>query len=622
MAAGSTGVFHFIMIKPSHYDDAGYPILFRRSLIPSNTLAAINGLALDCVERQVLGPDVDVRLHTHDETNTRIEPEKIIRRIKNNGGHALIGFVGVQSNQFYRAVDLAKPFLDAGFKVVIGGFHVSGCLTMLPEMPVEIREAMELGISLFAGECENNRLDEILLDAYHNQLRSVYNHIDDLPAANNEPLPFLSRAALRRTINYYSSFDLGRGGLYQYSFCTIINAQGHKSRFRTPDDLERIVLENNAQGIHKFFIADDDFACNKDWEALFDRLIKLREAHKINLKLVIQVDTLCHKIPNFIEKACRAGVCRVFIRLKNINPGNPDNLLAAKKRQNKIAEHRYMLQKWRRHGATIHAGYILGFPSDTRKTILRDIAIIKKELPIDLLEFFFLTPLPGSEDHKNMRADGGWMDPDLNKYDHYHRVTRHPKMTDHEWQQVYHECWNLFYSWEHMETVLRRKSALPNVNLRTERDYLLAFSMMYFVEKLHPLEGGWFRLKYRKDRRPGLAHENPLVFYPKYWAESAWKLARFSYGAMRAWRIYRRVLRDAKTATHSDLAITLPESHDVENLSLFQNTTDGHAAMENKQHVDQLREQLRTRSAAESKLSLTVVHRQQKQPVTKKAAAC
>jgi hypothetical protein len=32
---------------------------------------------------------------------------------------------------------------------------------------------------------------------------------------------------------------------------------------------------------------------------------------------MIQVDTLCHRIPNFIEKAKRAGVTRVFIGLEN-----------------------------------------------------------------------------------------------------------------------------------------------------------------------------------------------------------------------------------------------------------------------------------------------------------------
>ena len=112
---------------------------------------------------------------------------------------------------------------------------------------------------------------------------------------------------------------------------------------------------------------------------------------------MIQVDTLCHKIPNFIEKAQRAGVTRVFIGLENINP---DNLLAAKKRQNKITEYRKMLLAWKAVGIWTYAGYILGFPGDTPESIRRDIEIIKRELPVDVLEFFFLTPLPGSEDHK------------------------------------------------------------------------------------------------------------------------------------------------------------------------------------------------------------------------------
>ncbi len=115
----------------------------------------------------------------------------------------------------------------------------------------------------------------------------------------------------------------------------------------------------------------------------------------------------------------------MFIGLENINP---DNLIAAKKRQNKITEYREMLQTWRDSGVITYAGYILGFPGDTQDSILRDIEIIKRELPLDILEFFYLTPLPGSEDHKVLWTKGVWMDPDMNKYDLNHRVTHHPKM--------------------------------------------------------------------------------------------------------------------------------------------------------------------------------------------------
>ena len=359
-------LFHFVMIKPTHYDDDGYPILWYRSAIPSNTLACLNGLAEDAHRRNVLGPDVEIRLHTYDETNRRVQPERIIREIRNAGGKALIGLVGVQSNQFPRAVDLARPFLAAGLPVCIGGFHISGCIAMLPEMPPDMREAQALGISFFAGEAEEGRFDAVLRDAWEGKLAPLYNHMDKLPNLQGQPPPILPRKHVRRTSGSLSSMDLGRGCPYQCSFCTIINVQGRKSRFRSPDDLEKIIRENYAQNIRRFFITDDNFARNRDWELLFDRLIELRAGDCSKIGFTIQVDTLCHKIPNFIEKDGRAGVRRVFIGLENINP---DNLIAAKKRQNKITDYREMLQKWRDHGAITYAGYILGFPGDTKQSI-------------------------------------------------------------------------------------------------------------------------------------------------------------------------------------------------------------------------------------------------------------
>jgi hypothetical protein len=85
----------------------------------------------------------EIRMHTYDETNRRGQPDRIIREIRNAGGRALIGLVGVQFNQFPRAVDLAQPFLAPGLPVCIGGFHVSGCIAMLPEMPQEAAKMRE-----------------------------------------------------------------------------------------------------------------------------------------------------------------------------------------------------------------------------------------------------------------------------------------------------------------------------------------------------------------------------------------------------------------------------------------------------------------------------------------------
>ena len=200
MSSQKPKTFRLVLIKPSHYDDEGYPITWLRSFIPSNTLAALNGIAEDCQRRRVMGPDVDIVLETYDETNRRIVPRRIIREIARSGEKALICFVGVQSNQFPRAVDLAQPFLKAGLPVAMGGFHVAGCLSMLKEVPPEIKAAMDQGISMFAGEAEEGRLDEVLLDAWNGRLKPLYRYIEDFPGLEGQPTPTLPAAQIQRNI--------------------------------------------------------------------------------------------------------------------------------------------------------------------------------------------------------------------------------------------------------------------------------------------------------------------------------------------------------------------------------------------------------------------------------------
>src|SRR5712671_3358817 len=383
-AATTKRRFQLVLIKPSHYDDDGYVVQWRRSSIPSNSLACVYALAAEAASRRVLGSDVDVDLTAVDETNTRIRPKDIIDLLRRHDGFGMVGLVGVQSNQYPRALDIARPLRAAGIPIVIGGFHVSGLLAMLPGAKTDLQVALDLGCSLFAGEAEG-RIDQVLKDAAAGALKPVYNFMDDLPTIESAPAPYLPRDTVQRVYDNHASFDAGRGCPFQCSFCTIINVQGRKSRRRSPDDIEQIIRENVKQGLRSFFITDDNFARNKDWEAILDRIIYLREKEKLKLGFLIQVDTLCHKLPNFIEKCARAGVRRVFIGLENINP---DNLAAAHKRQNKITEYRKMLLAWKEAKIITYCGYITGFPNDTAESIRRDVEIVKKELPLDVLEFF------------------------------------------------------------------------------------------------------------------------------------------------------------------------------------------------------------------------------------------
>ena len=544
--------FRVVLIKPSHYDDEGYVIRWMRSVIPSNTLACLYTITEQVKTSCRLGPDVDIIIDVYDEMNQRIPVETITQQLSSSGSdRGVVCLAGVQSNQFPRAVDLARLFRAAEIPTLIGGFHVSGCLSMLDTLPDDLEAAMANGITLVAGEVEE-RWGDVLEDVFHHRLKPLYNFLDDLPSLQNQSLPLLPANVIKRYIGQTTAFDAGRGCPFVCSFCTIINVQGRKSRGRTADDIEAILRENHRLGIKRYFVTDDDFARNQNWESILDRIILLRERDGIKISFILQVDTASYRIPRFVEKAGRAGCRKVFIGLESVNI---TTLKDTGKKQNNVAQYREMLQAWRKQKCITFAGYIIGFPNDTYESVMRDVEILKHELPLDLVEFFVLTPLPGSEDHQRLVRQGAWLDPDMNKYDTEHPCSVHPKMSHKEWMRAYRDAWKSFYTFKHIETIFRRRQA-DGHSVGKMIGQLFWFYGSIFVEKVHPLQAGIIRRKHRSERRPTLPVEGRIVYAWRRAREVTAAIAGSARLILRILMINWRVQRDPGARTYRDLAIT------------------------------------------------------------------
>lgn len=544
-----TQKFFVDLIRVSRYDDDGYLVQWRKTFIPSSSLACLHSL-ISAIDAKTFGPGVELIVHAYDEYHTVVPTRQIIRRIRRRDSRGVVLLVGVQTSQFPRAADLARELRAAGIQVAIGGFHVSGCLAMLPQLPADMQALQALGVCLFAGEAEG-RIEGLLADAYNTRLRSVYDYLAEPPEIVGHPLPNLPGEVARRTLQL-TAFDAGRGCPFRCSFCTVINIQGRKSRVRDAADVERLVRDHARRGVWRFFITDDNLARNRNWEQIFDRLILLREREGFRLEIGIQVDVLCHRIPGFIEKASRAGCSRIFVGLESMNAAN---LADAGKRQNRLEECRRALQAWRAHGALTYAGYIIGFSNDTPGSIEQDIRLLQRELPVDILELFVLTPLPGSADHRALALGGAWLEPDLSLYDAEHVTTEHPLMSAHAWQETYDRAWDLYYSPQHVETLMRRARA-SGLSTKRVQSAVLAYYGCHRFEGLHALQGGIGRRKVRATRRPGFPRERLLPFLARRLRENAvtW------YGYLRFWlsleRIRRRVLNEPRCAEHLDRAVT------------------------------------------------------------------
>ncbi len=509
-----------LLIKPSHYDDDGYVIQWWRSFVVTNALAVVGSVVEDAGDRRVLGPEVAVETLMIDEVTQVVRPHKLIRWLA-GFDHAAVMLVAVQTSQFPRALDIARPFTSAGYPVIVGGVHVSGSRAMVPNWQPAFAGVREAGVSLFAGELEPH-IDELLGDIMAGRVKPFYDRMAAGADLANAPAQRVVPYLAARTVERYYGMETGRGCPFICSFCTVINFHGRSMRHRDPARIESYLRACAADGGKAILITDDNFARSPVWRDVCGILARLRCELGVDWDVFIQVDALAVRIDGFV-KACReAGVKRVFIGMESVRP---DNLKVASKGQNKIHQLRDMVMTWRRAGAVVYAGMIIGFPNDTPERIAEDIRILQAEIPVDIAEIFLLTPLPGSADHQALVAKGGAMDEDLNRYDTVHPVNDHPLMTRQVWEDLYWDTWRMFYTRRYMKTVIARALYYGQPLEIVRSTFVCSYSAARY-ERVNPLDSGGIRIKDRRSRRPGYPAVPAIPHMFGRFFKNAWVVSR------------------------------------------------------------------------------------------------
>jgi hypothetical protein len=510
--------FKIILIKPSHYDEAGYVIQWHRSRMSSASLAAAYDELAACAEAGALGPEVGIEVEPHDEANTVIYAKAMIASLR-AAGAGVLALVGVRTHEYPRALDLARQFRAVGLPVVISGSHIHRCLSLETGAMPALQEALDLGLILHTGE---GAMTGLLLDIAAGRAEPIYHSLAEPPDPDKTALPRLPRPSMARVLDHQAG----------------IEAAG-----RSAGEVEAIVRSGTGQGIQHFFLTDDDFARNANWEPILDRLAALRR-EGLRIRLGLEVGPICHRMPGFIEKAAAAGVEAVVIALDSIGSDSGAE---------KIRDTRGMLQAWRARKVMTTAAYGLGFPTDTPDSIARDIETLKRELPVDMVAFFCVTPAPAPPKSPPVKAAAA--EPDLNRYDLEHVTGSHPLMSAEVWSRVYRHAWLRYYADEHVAKVLRR-ARVSGLDSKQLVAAVTVFSGSVRIEGVHPLRAGSLRRKRRRGRRPGLPMENALKFYPRRIVESATSLLQWMKLARRYRKIRREVMAEGDGAAYSDEALT------------------------------------------------------------------
>ena len=124
---------------------------------------------------------------------------------------------------------------------------------------------------------------------------------------------------------------------------------------------------------------------------------------------------------------------------------------------------------------------------------------------------------------------------------------------------------------------------------KSEREQQALFLITWFkgsidFEHVHPLEGGFLRMRSRRDRRPEFPREPVWSFYPKYWTETAVKVVRWATLYLRLRRRYLAIKHDPNRYSYTDIAMTPVRDDEADTHELFQ-TDVAKAFVGHQQHV-------------------------------------
>jgi radical SAM superfamily enzyme YgiQ (UPF0313 family) len=538
-------------IKPSRYNDQGYVEFFRWGVQPNNTLTVMAALN-DSFNREHAG-QLNVKLETiiWDEVcDGAIGPETvraIEERAVEDGVELLIGIAGVQSNQYPRGRDLALQFVARGMTTIMGGFHVSG-------YPPSREFLHRCGVSTAVGEAENF-WTAIIQDFLEGQLKPNYSVTEGIraktgigdilvPVITGAQLPLIEDRYLTRFFNdTQTTIDTSRGCPFTCSYCSVKNVMGRTMRSRDPESVLRWMRDAvSNHGIDDLFLVDDDFFRSPRWDEILSGMAEIRrKSPKLGFMMQVDVDASCYgnvaagekpgakhsRSRRFLELAASAGCYQAFVGIESLNP---ESLNWATKYQNTddrrqvvaveeararvLAKYRRVVDNWHRAGISVHAGYMLGFPMDG-PDCGRVAARTLREIGFDMVSFFIMTPLPGTEDQIRYAGQEQISDWDFNNLDSQHVTLRHDQLDQGRWMQAYAEAFKGFYSpWQLLKTIFT-VAAGHGLSAASRRAVVRQFSYYFFSYRQgrHPMVGGVWQIRRRDLMRAAISDADAERLY-------------------------------------------------------------------------------------------------------------
>ena len=470
-----TGPLRVVLVKPSKYGRDGFVERFRRGFMPNSTLPHLASMTPSALAGH------PIELHVIDEyIETDLEYLRLLAATRHE--RTLVALVGVQSHQLHRALDLAAYAQAHGAVAILGGPHPMTC---------DLSAMAGCGVSFAVAEAELV-WRQILGDAIAGELQPVYG-MDTRWQENLDPPPLVPPT--ERSLRRYAVQMLGvypaRGCPYRCNFCSVIKIAGRRMRGQPVETTLATLRAAKAAGILLIMFTTDNFNKYADAPVLLQAMIDER----LDLPFFVQCDAQVVRQPEFVELLGRAGCYQMFVGVESFDR---QTLLDAKKNQNHPEHYRELVRLCAAHGIGSHFSNIIGFPTDTLDSVLRQLRTLRDLRP-DLASFYILTPIPGTEQYEEFSAAGLVTEGNLDRFDGSCAVWRHPHLRERDLIDLLFRCYRDFYAFSDAMTKsvwwLWHKRRSPNVLLKIATPAYSLLSRLAVAQGMHPMAGGMHRVQ-------------------------------------------------------------------------------------------------------------------------------
>ena len=423
------------LIQPAALDKNGWPIKFRKLMMPTLALPTIAALTPD-------GIDVAIT-------------EEYIHDIDFEEDVDLVGITALTC-QAPRAYQIANEFRRRGKKTIMGGSHATAC----------VEEALRYFDSVLVGEAEDI-WEQVLSDVRDNRLQRIYKSLErpdlsrmviprfDLVDFSRHEVPPFAKTPL-------IPIQATRGCPNQCDFCSVTPFLGHKIRTKP---IANVMKEIETIKPSRIFFVDDNIGANPAYaEELFKALKPLK------VRWACQLSTKISKHPKLIELAAKAGCYETFIGVESINE---KSLKHMNKAFNKVEEYADLFRRFKEVGILPQAPLMLGIEGDTVDSI-RKAVDTAMSWDINYLYLNIITPLPGTRFYERVNEESGFLSKDWSLYDTVNPIVGVEDMTSKELEDVMWESYRKFYS---IKNIFKRL-------WRFKKQYVRFFPRDFFLEEV------------------------------------------------------------------------------------------------------------------------------------------